>query len=530
MRKNWVIAIGLWAGLMLLGWIVWVSRIERSLETSAREILHQHADARFFKDVTVDFDGQEAILSGRVHKPVMRGRAAQIVGEELGRTSGIGTALNPVTSVRNEIVVEPLPPGWLLLAMTGEKATLFGVTGSDDEKDLMTQTASKLLSKPGVEFKALVVVDDEIAGQAEGFDATLASLASALRSLGFESGVLSAVAGTEWQPVAREDAETLHTRLAAAGVSAAQWKDTFSPLLADAWQRLDDARAAAAEAARLAKLPPPHVVLAIKGSEVLLQGDVGTATLKTSLIESALKAYPALRVLDLIRVSKERRPVVDAAAMLGGFPAANGAGKDGLVAVAVPPYSWKSAPLSAESDVAALVRTTIPAGIEPHFVEADAKNVAQWFAAKSTPVSNSPVPPALTLAIFGDRVWLRGQVAEEATRTQILDAARRLYPNHLLVQYVRLNARCTPVAEALPTARSFPAAPAADAPGIVAFVLAGDAWRSADVSEVTFAPDGIAKAGIIPEGFPAAVADDEFSEALDALKSHWEKLKNDKPK
>lgn len=530
MRKNWVIAIGLWAGLMLLGWIVWVSRIERSLESSAREILHQHADARFFKDVTVDFDGQEAILSGRVHKPVMRGRAAQIVGEELGRASGIGAALNPVTSVRNEIVVEPLPPGWLLLAMTGEKATLLGVTGSDDEKDLMTQTASKLLSKPAVEFKALVVVDDEIAGQAEGFDATLASLAPALRSLGYESGVLSAVAGTEWQPVAREDEETLHTRLAAAGVSAAQWEDTFSPLLADAWQRLDDARAAAAEAARLAKLPPPHVVLAIKGGEVLLQGDVGTAALKTALIESALKAYPALRVLDLIRVSKERRPVVDAAAMLGGFPAANGAGKDGLVAVAVPPYSWKSAPLSAESDVAALVRTTIPAGIEPHFVEADAKNVAQWFATKSTPVSSAPVPPALTLAIFGDRVWLRGQVAEEATRTQILDAARRLYPNHLLVQFVRLNARCTPVAEALPTARSFPPAPAADAPGIVAFALAGDAWRAADVSEVTFAPDGIAKAGILPEGFSAAAADDEFSEALDALKSHWEKLKNDKPK
>ena len=68
-------------------------------------------------------------------------------------------------------------------------------------------------------------------------------------------------------------------------------------------------------------------------------------------------------------------------------------------------------------------------------------------------------------------------------------------------------------------------APAADASGIIAFAVPGEAWKSVPVSDAVFAPDGIEKAGILPPGFPSAVAMDEFAEALDALKTHWEQLK-----
>lgn len=527
MRKYWFMAIALWAGLMLLGWAVWAARIEKTLEASAREILRQHAEARFLKEVTVEFDGQQAVLGGKVHKAVMRGLAAQIVGEELRRSSGIGAALNPVTSVRNDIVIEPLPPGWLLLVLAGERITLLGVTASEDEKEIVSQAVAKLLSKPGVDFKTLVTVDDEHAGTTETLDVTLSSLSARVRVLGDGSAVLMARAGEEWQPVERDGQDSLREALASYGVASEQWQQTYAPLLTAVWQRADEQRLATEKSARLAKLPPPHVLLAIKGGDVLLQGDVGTSALKTSLIEAALRAYPGLRVLDQLRVSNERRPVVDAAAMLGVFPLASSVGKDGLVAVAVPPYSWKSAPLSGD-DVAAVIRTTIPAGIEPQLVEPDAKKVAQWFGTGVEPAPNVQIPPHLTLAVFADRVWLRGQVAEEATRTQILDAARRLYPNHLLVQFIRLNARCAPVDEALPTARSFPPAPDKDAPGIIAFAIAGEAWHAADVGAATFETGGISKSGILPDGVPPDLANDEFSEALDALKAHWDQLQKNK--
>ncbi|MBX7211352.1 MAG: BON domain-containing protein [Verrucomicrobiaceae bacterium] len=516
-------AIALWAALMLLGWSVWAGRIEKSLEAAAREALQSHAHARFLKDVTVRFDGQEAVLTGTVHKAAMRGLAAQIVGEGLRRAPGIGAALNPVTSVRNDIAIEPLPPGWLLLAQAGEKIMLLGIAGSDDERDLVSQAVSRLLTKPGVDLRTLVEVDDERAGVSMTPDVTLSSLAAQLRSLDVDGAVFEARTGEEWRLVERSDGDALRDTLTARGVSSEQWEITVAPLLAAAWQRRDEQQKAAQEAARLARLPPPHVVLAIKGGDVLMQGDVGTSALKTMLIDAALRAYPGLRVLDMLRVSKQRRPVVDAAAMLAAFPSAANAGKAGLVAVAVPPWSWKSAPL-ADDDVSAVIRTTIPAGIEPRLVEADAKAVAQWFATGSDPAANPPLAPYLTLAVFADRVWLRGQVAEEATRTQVLDAVRRRYPDHLLVQFIRLNARCSPVDEALPTARSLPPAPEKEAAGVMAFAIAGEEWSTAEVNVSTFAPDGVAKAGIVPEGFSLEVAADEFSEAIDALKTHWDKL------
>jgi hypothetical protein len=523
MRKNWFIAIGLWAGLMLLGWSVWPSRIERTLEASAREVLRSHPSARFLKDVTVSFDGQEAVLRGKVHKAAMRGVAAQIVGEELRRASGISGRFNPVTAVRNQIAVEPLPAGWLVMVLDGDRITLHGLAGSEDERDSVSQGAAKLLSKPGVEFRATVKANDETASASENADLSVNALPAQLRALGDRAAVLTARIGEEWQAHEPDAEKALNELLASYGVAPEQWDEEILPLVKQAQQRRAAQRHAEEQAARLAKLPPPHVILAIRGGDALVQGEVGTAALKSQIIEAALRACTGMQVFDQLRVSADRRPVVDAAAMLGFFPPAASAAKAGLIAVAVPGGEWKTVTLPA-NDVAAAILATLPRDMAASLVEADAKNVARWFA-DTSPDPSAPIKPCVTLAVFSDRVWLRGQVAEESSRSQIIEAARNAYPDHVLVHFIRLNPRCLPVEEALPTARSFPPAPGKDSSGIIGFAIPGEAWKSAPVSDSVFTPDGIQKAGILPQGFPLLNAMDEFSEALEALKIHWDDRK-----
>lgn len=526
MRKYWFIAITLWAGLMLLGWAVWAARIEKTLESAAREVLRSHASARHLKSVEVSFDGQEAVLTGKVHKAAMRGLAAQIVGAELRRATGIGTSFNPVTSVRNQIEIESLPPGWLALVLDGDRIHLLGLTASDDEKEAVSEMAEKLLVKPGVNFRETVQVDEQMVGASENFDVTLASLPERIRVLDGKAVVLTARLGEEWRTHEPDAEGALKELLLSYGVDQSGWDKDIAPSLRMAQQRRAAQRHEAEQDARLAKLPPPHVILAIRGGDVVLQGEVGAASLKTQLIEATLRACAGMKVIDRLRVSAERRPKVDAATTLSFFPPISDASRTGLIAVAVPGGEWKMIGMPA-SDVAASVIASLPRDIDARLVESDARSVARWFA-DTSPDPGAPIKPGITLAVFADRAWLRGQVAEESSRSQILAAARKAYPTHVLVQFIRLNARCTPVEEALPTARSFPPAPAADAPGIIAFAVPGEAWKSALVTDAIFAPDGIEKSGILPSGFPAQAAVDEFSEALDALRDHLEELK--KPK
>lgn len=523
MRKYWFIALALWAALMLLGWGVWVAGIEKTLETAAREVLRSHPDGRHLRDVTVAFDGQVAVLSGKVHRPAMRGLAAQLVGLELSRNPVIGAALNPVTSVRNQIAIEPLPSGWLALILDGSRVSLLGLAGSEEEKELAAGAVRKLVVKPGVDFRVSVAVDDEVAGPAANPETSTAALPAILRSLDGRAAVLTARIGEDWRTSEPDAEDVLRELLSTYGVGLGAWEKELLPLLKSAQQRRAAQRHEAEVEARLAKLPPPHVILAVRGGDALLRGEVGSAALKTQLLEAALRSCAGMRVLDQLRVASSRRPSVDASATLSFFPPVSDASRTGLVAVAIPGGQWKVAGLPA-GDLVASILATLPRGVDAGLVEPDARSVAQWFATTS-PDPAAPVKPCVTLAVFGDRAWLRGQVAEESTRSQIVDAVRRSYPGHVLVQFIRLNARCAAVQEALPTARSCPAAPAPDAPGIIAFAVPGEAWKAAPVTEAVFAADGIEKSGILPAGFPPAAAGEEFAEALDALKTHLDQLR-----
>lgn len=522
-RTNWLIPILLLAGCWLLGWIVVLPRVESELETAARNALASSTAARRLKNVTVEFSGQEAVLKGAVSQEPFRQLARRIVERELRLPALFGARLNAVTSVKNEIRIEPLPHGWMLLALAGDQVSLAGIAGSTIERDAIEAEVKRLFARPGVEVCSTVRVDDERAGECGDPYATAKPLSAVLKSSERDGAVFIARIGESWhhhQPAARD---TLRDAVASLGATEEEWTRDLAPLVSAAEQTRDRLRLAAEEQARLAKLPPPHLILAMREKEVMLRGEVGTSAAKSRIIEAAVRFYREKRILDHIRVSAARRPNVDLTGLLENLPATGRADGDRKLAVGMPGHPWKTVILSGE-DPPASVLAELPAGFDPALAVQDARAAVAWIQRPATAEPGKPLP-YLALSIFADRVWLRGEVASEAARSQILDAARRMYPHHVLVHFVRLNAERSAADQVLETCKSFPPAPAADSPGIMAFALAGGAWQAATVTSAMFSMDGLVKAGIVPEEFAAETAYEEFEESIDALRAHLERLK-----
>ncbi len=519
--RHWLIAIILLATFWLAGWIVCVPGIESALEEAAHEALAAREDARHWRDVGVTFIGQEAVLGGKVSKPEHRDEALRVVRDSV-RLAGSG--LNPVTDVSDEIEVVPLPPGWAMLSLAGDKVTLLGIAGSEPETTAITDEVHRLFARPGMAFQSALHVDEERAADAATLDVTLQSLPLKLKSAERDGAVFVARLGEEWRSFHPAAAGTLEEALMACGATKDEWTREISPVVAAAATRRATLAQKAEERERHSRLPAPHVILCINGTRVLLRGEVGTAAAKTALIEAAVKNYGSLQIIDELRVSAARRPDVDATSALENLPALDAEGGTRLAAVSVSGGEWRMAKLTADENRAALL-ATLPDGFDVKLAGADAEAASKWLGVpKAVPLGDPRMQPHLALAVFSDRVWLRGEVAQESERSQILAAARRSYPNHLLVQFVRLNARCRPVEQVLHTTGSFPIAPDKAAPGLIAFVVPGDIWQAADVTPDVLAPDGLAKAGIVDEEFPVELAREEFSEALDAVAAHLKEI------
>jgi osmotically-inducible protein OsmY len=526
MRKNWVIAIALWAALMLLGRFVWSGRIESSLEMLARQTLESHPESLQFKDVHVEFEGQTAVLTGQVNKGAARGLVENIVRQELRKPSLFGGKLNPVASVRNQIDIEPLPPGWLVLWVSKERADLSGVIGSQDELEELTASVKKKCDKPGRQFQSTLRVDSDRFGAGGDLESTLTDLDREMTSVDPKGRGLVSQVGSTWSPLPLSDLGEMKSALAQKGMVESDWIQNIQGLAKAASEKWETNVREEMEAARRGKLPLPHVFLASKGESVLVQGIVGTAELKTLIIDAALKAYPEKKVVDQISISTNRRPVVDVSTLLLFFPTPTTASGGKQLAFGMPGEGWKIADM-ASGDLEAAITSVIPKGIETTLVNADQAAVVKWIQAADEEKA-ATLKPYLTLAIFGSRVWLRGEVAEEATRSQIVEAVRRTYPNHLLVQYIRLNPRCMPADGPLQTALSLPVAPEAGSAGILAFAVPGEVWRKVEVTPALLEPNGVSRSGIVPAGPLFQIAAEDFSEALDALKNH--QLQLGKPK
>jgi hypothetical protein len=168
-------------------------------------------------------------------------------------------------------------------------------------------------------------------------------------------------------------------------------------------------------------------------------------------------------------------------------------------------------------------------------IQDDSRMVIEWLQGSAKGIPKLPIrlqPSFVTLTLLPDKVILAGQVAEEASRTQIIESARQKYTGRALVIAEALLARgtCEPSGDLQQTLRSLPDLPELGSPGAIAFSRPGQVWKSLPASEKLTAPGAVAASGLLPQEFPAAMAEDTFLDGFDHLRHHWKSLATDAKK
>jgi hypothetical protein len=130
------------AGLWLLAfWLAaalgMAPRIERQLAGIATALTRELPTG--YSAPEVHFEGQTAIVSGRVRREIQRAEIITTVKEKVRASSLLGSGLNPVLRVADALEIEPYPPGWLMIAANGPRGQLLGTAATEYEaRDLAT--------------------------------------------------------------------------------------------------------------------------------------------------------------------------------------------------------------------------------------------------------------------------------------------------------------------------------------------------------------------------------------------------------
>ncbi|MBL9130810.1 MAG: hypothetical protein JNG86_06405, partial [Verrucomicrobiaceae bacterium] len=305
---RWIIAASLFAVLWSVGAFVLLPRMQEKLARAAHDALTaQNTLAGRLGRVQVRFEGQTAFLSGKVRVPqetkIIEKTVEQLVRAPTLLAAGLGTRLNPVAAVKNDLEVAPYPPGWMLLASHGGKARLTGTAATDHEgRDLLHAITDKWNSQGGQAtgtLSANLTDHDEV----DDISATLESapVPPATPSPRVEAWL--ARIGGRFEPVKlAQDDTALRDHAARVGIGDAEWDSQVLPLLRDLRHDHQTALAREKETARLAALPLGHLFLAVRDQRVILAGTVGSAAIKRALLDEALKVFATLRVHDDIRV------------------------------------------------------------------------------------------------------------------------------------------------------------------------------------------------------------------------------------
>jgi hypothetical protein len=89
---------------------------------------------------------------------------------------------------------------------------------------------------------------------------------------------------------------------------------------------------------------------------------------------------------------------------------------------------------------------------------------------------------------------------------------------------------CEPSADVQQTLRSLPDLPGLNSMGTLAFARPGAVWSTRPATGQMILPGAIAASGLLPQEFPAAMAEDTFLEGFDHLRHHWKILGSDSAK
>jgi hypothetical protein len=379
-------------------------------------------------------------------------------------------------------------------------------------------------------LKALPELHDE----APDLKQTLAQIPLPDPSEGGDSAQIQiASLGGPWQrlvPDAKD--ERLMEQSLAIGISRREWEKSILPLIQNVRRYQSEQRSLAEANARQTKLPPPHLFLAARENRLLVRGQTATVGIKREFLNALIVSFPEWRVIDDVRVNGECRAVSDfgpiTTALLPDPLNEDSKSKGKSLVLGLSGHAWKPVDWLAETDTQ-LWTEDLPKDLPANLLQDDHRMVIGWLQGETKGIPNLPIraqPSFLTLILLPDKVIFAGQLAEESLHTQLIEAARQKYSGKAIVISDSLLVRgtCAPSTEIQQTLRSLPPLPATDSPGSIAFTTPGQVWKNTQASSSIDQAGAVAKSGILPPDFPAAMAEDTFWDGFDHLRQHWKKL------
>ncbi len=527
MKKLWFIAAA--GALLLIAAVLLALHVQGVLQAAATKQLRTAGSP--FDGLMVVVTGREATLTGKVLRETERQRALALLGDELRVAPALPlvSGLSPLRRVRDELLVQPRALGWSVLAATTAKIQLHGVAASILESQRIAESV-RSAGLLGERLKDNMSADDELLMEASPLEPTLES-SPRLDSAALRSALLAVTQlGEPWAlldlalPV-----QALRTQLIAHGMPLDAWEEGIAAEVV----RLRIAHAAEHDARteqqRLATLPSGHVLLAVRGADVLLKGELGSETLIQQLSNIVAKSYPQRRLHDEMMLSANRRPEPTPDVLTQALPSLPMASTGQLLALGIPGKGWTVLDAKAVSPdrAEALPAKAWPVGFDPRLGQTDLAATVAWLDGTSSsakPLPTAHYPPHLLLAAYAQRVLLRGVVADEASRSQIASAARRMYVGRELIMDIRLDATRQAANSTLQTVLSFPPAPAPESTAIIAFVVPGEEWKSRAARLWLLEPAGFASSKLMPKSFPVNLVLPDLVEIAPYLKANQQTM------
>lgn len=530
--KTWWLPFLLWTVLWLAGSLWSAAGLQHEIGRAAQAVLF-HSDG---PRLSATARGRQLVLQGTVHREsdVQRAREKLLREVRVPGLLSLGSKFNPVESVRSEVELDLKPEGWGVVVATSHQVKLTGRCGSEFESQRVEgslnaggRLSAQLRNDLGVDGDTFIESD-----RLEGTTHSALSLDDASRARGL---IAFARWGSAWQSFdPSQPAESLRQQLLAAGLPASAWTEGVSDEVQRARVAHSHWVAEQEQVKRLATLPPGHVVLAQRGDTVLLRGELGTPQLCSLIVGAVSKAAVQRRIVDELVPSVHRRPESDASLLATTVPPMAGGLMSKMLAVGTPSSGWRRIDLAALDieDESTFGPDLLPLGLDLRLVLPDVLTALTWLHS----INHEPRKPAegkilphLLLAAAGDRVFLRGAVAEEAVRAQVVAAARRLYVGRVVDADIRLDSACSPTSTILQTVTSLPVLPAQNTTGLFGVAVAGQVWQSQPLRAAWLDEAGLAASGLLPPNVSAAQVMPDLLGLVSPLTAHLGRVSQSAP-
>jgi osmotically-inducible protein OsmY len=327
--------------------------------------------------------------------------------------------------------------------------------------------------------------------------------------------------GQPWKSLTPEQSDAaLLAEARLHGVTEAEWQAHVLPALQEVREAAHKQQAAEVEEHRRATLPRGHVFIATRGQEITLRGEVADAAVKGALLDEALAVFAPRRVHDEVRISPQRRPGGEFASVSTALLPAKDSDQKKTLYLGLDGGAWKPLDWQVAGD-AQPWKKDLPADLDAMLLQKDSNELIAWLQGADKTLAEAHTRQAfITLAVFGGKAMLCGQLAEESARSQIIAAARRAYAPRILVLHdeLRLDAGCQPASDILHTVKSLPQAPASNAEGIFAIATPGSPWVVLPVTRDLVEAGGLVRSKRLPKGLSAMRVEERSLEAIEQLR------------